>query len=55
VLVRSDQRLAGEALSQNTPMLQLARTLGFRLQPEGYDLVAISLALQQDPSETRAC
>jgi hypothetical protein len=31
-------------------MLQLARTLGFRLEPEGYDLVAISLALQQDPS-----
>lgn len=47
---RGTQRLAGQALSQNTPMLQLARTLGFRLEPEGYDLVAISLALQQDPS-----
>jgi acetyltransferase len=47
---RGTRRLADEALSKNTPMLQLARRLGFRLQPQGYDLVAMSLALQQDPS-----
>ena len=49
---RGTQRLVGQALSQNIPMLHLARTLGFRLQPDGYDLVAMSLALQQDPSAT---
>jgi acetyltransferase len=52
---RGTQRLVGQALSQNAPMLRLAQALGFRLQPDGYDLVAMSLALQQDPAGARTC
>ena len=47
---RGTERLAGEALSQNARMLKLAEELGFRLQPVGYDLVAMRLALQPRPS-----
>jgi acetyltransferase len=45
---RGTQRLVGQALSQNVRMLQLARTLGFRLKPQGYDLVEMRFALQRN-------
>jgi len=45
---RGTQRMRGEALSENARMLTLAKELGFRLQPKGYGLVEMTLALQRD-------
>lgn len=50
---RGTQRLVGQALSENVRMLQLARKLGFRLEPCGYDLVDMRLLLLQGPSSPR--
>jgi GNAT superfamily N-acetyltransferase len=44
---RGINRLTGQALAQNTRMLQLARKLGFSLQPSGYDLVEMTLTLNR--------
>jgi len=46
--VRGINRLTGQALAENTRMLQLARKLGFSLQPSGYDLVEMTLTLRRD-------
>lgn len=50
---RGTQRLVGQALSQNVRMLQLAKTLGFRLTPQGCGLVEMRFALQRNFALTR--
>jgi acetyltransferase len=44
---RGIKRLTGQALAQNTRMLQLAQKVGFSLQPSGYNLVEMTLTLRR--------
>jgi len=47
---RGTQRISGETLSDNTRMLQLARKLGFAMQPRGYGIVELTLDLHRNGS-----
>lgn len=43
---RGTQRMTGEVLSENTPMLQLARSLGFRIEPKERGFLELTLELR---------